>query len=263
MQDRPVSDVVTASFSPCAADADGGAPGPPLPNAPLGRRTAEGADDAPRARRVVLKVGGSAAFPSGIDRLARIAESIRLMSTGGTGVVVAVAGDGVFSHGEAAVRIGRAQADAAGMAATGVNALVLQGLLEAAGVETEVFSRGPCAAIGNHYSGARIDHALRHGRVAILAGGMGVAGFSADLPAVHAAIDVGADMVILLGGAARPPSESTVSELLVRGPRVLDSSTLTLALNFGKRICMISASHVEGVLRAVRGEPVGSVIHPR
>jgi uridylate kinase len=214
-----------------------------------------------------LKLGDGAlsmaTLPLNIDRIARTADSIRSLRDANIVLVVVVRGDNIVSVREAAYRIGRAQADAAELVASGVNALLLQGLLEATGVETEIFSRGPCAAIGDHYSSDRINHALSRGRVAVLAGGMGVTGFSADLPAVHAAIDIDADVVIIMGNDESLPLESTVSEILQRRAGVVDSSALNLALSFGKRIHVVSADDAERVLQAVQGRPVGCLIHPR
>ncbi|GAA2128809.1 amino acid kinase family protein [Actinomadura napierensis] len=236
----------------------------------------------PRYRRIVLKVSGESLggshSPVDIDRMTEVAQSIRTVCKMGVTTTVIVGGGNIFRGGSAkAWELDRLQADEAGMAATGVNAILLQGILESMAVRTEIFSRGPCNGIGIPYSGEELRAALSDGQVGILAGGMGISGFSTDVPAVHAAIDTMAEVVIMskhgtdgvynddprvVKNARFLPSLSA-SQALARKLRVMDSTALSLARDHSKYIHVVPAADPNSVQYAVEGKEVGSVITPQ
>lgn len=232
-------------------------------------------------RRVVLKVSGEslAGEHSPVDpvRFAEVASSIKAICSANVSVTVIVGGGNIFRGGQVRWRIDGDTADAAGMTATGVNALLLTGALESVQVRTEIFSRGPCGAIGSPYSAERLCHALDHGTVAIIAGGMGVPRISTDVSAVHAAIDTEADVVIMAKHGTDGVYDSDpranpdavfmptliASDALTRGLEIMDQSALRLALGSKKMIHVVPAGDARHVQSAVEGQPIGSVIYPR
>jgi uridylate kinase len=234
-----------------------------------------------RYRRIVLKLSGTSLADErtalSATRMAEVADSIRAITSDEVAVTVIVGGGNILRTGRTDLRgITRVQADTAGMAATGVNALILQSFLEDAGVRTEILSRGPCTGIGVPYSRDRLRHSLDHGEVGILAGGMGVSGFSTDVPAVHAAVDSGADVVIMSKHGTDGVYDSdpctnpeavflpslTVSQAIDLKLGVMDSSALTLARSFRMTIHVVAASDPRNTQYAVEGKEIGSLIHP-
>jgi uridylate kinase len=235
----------------------------------------------PCYRRIVLKVSGESlgsSTPHDIDRMTEAAQAIAVARHLGVTVTVIIGGGNIFRGAQAAAwGIERPLADAAGMAATGVNALLLDGILTRLGVPVQIFSRGPCTGIGTPYNREELRSTLMDGRVALLAGGMGVSGFSTDVPAVHAAIDTTADVIIMakhgVDGVytadpghepnARFIARLTATEALERKLRIMDSSALTLARDHHKYIHVVPADDANSVRHAIEGKEIGSVIDPR
>jgi uridylate kinase len=89
------------------------------------------------------------------------------------------------------------EGDVAGMLATGVNAILLSGMLAKNGVPSEIFTRGPCSGFGSRWAVDSIRMALSKGTVAIVAGGLRVPGLASDVPAVDVAAQLGAQLVVM------------------------------------------------------------------
>ena len=240
--------------------------------------------NAPRIRyqRVVLKVSGESLGSSGssldLDRITGVAESIIAIRAAGVAVTVVVGGGNIFRGTQNdSGKIEPARADHAGMAATGVNAILLQAVIQGMDAAAEIFSRGPCTGIGTPYDDGSLRRALDEGTVGIIAGGMGVPGISTDVPAVRAAIDTKASVVIMSKFGTKGVYDSdprvnpdavfmpvlTASEALTRDLRVMDTQALALAREFNKIIHVVPASDAKNVQYAVEGVEIGSVIHPR
>jgi uridylate kinase len=233
-----------------------------------------------RYRRIVLKVSGESLGSHtalDIDRVTEAAQAIAAVRGLGVTVTVIVGGGNIFRGAQAATwEMERPLADAVGMAATGVNALLLDGVLARLGVPAHIFSRGPCTGIGTPYNREEFRATLNDGQVALLAGGMGVSGFSTDVPAVHAAIDMTAEVILMakhgVDGVytadpkhvpdARFMARLSATEALERKLRVMDASALTLARDHGKCIHVVSADDPNSVRLAVEGKEIGSVIDP-
>jgi uridylate kinase len=206
--------------------------------------------------------------------IAQVIMSIHMM---GVSATVIVGGGNIFRGTQAgAWHLDRQHADRIGMAATGVNALLLHGSLMSMGVPAQIFSRGPCTGIGSPYNLERLRAVLVEGGIPILAGGMGISGFSTDVPAVYAAIDTHAEVIIMAKHGtdgvydadpvehpdARLIPELTASDALASKLGVMDSAALTLALDFGKLIHVVAAKDPNCVRLAVEGKEIGSIIQP-
>jgi uridylate kinase len=224
-----------------------------------------------RYRRIVLKLSGESLGSRtalDLDRMTEAAQAIATVRSLGVAVTVIVGGGNIFRG---------PQADAVGMAATGVNALLLDGVLDRIGVPTQIFSRGPCTGIGVPYNREELRATLTEGHVALLAGGMGVSGFSTDVPAVHAAIDTTAEVIVMAkhgvdgvytadprhDPGARFIGRLSASDALNRKLRVMDASALTLARDHTKYIHVVPADDPNSVRLAIEGKEIGTVIDPR
>jgi uridylate kinase len=234
-----------------------------------------------RYRRIVLKLSGESLGSRtalDLDRMTEAAQAIATVRSLGVAVTVIVGGGNIFRGAQAgAWGMDRPQADAVGMAATGVNALLLDGVLDRIGVPTQIFSRGPCTGIGVPYNREELRATLTEGHVALLAGGMGVSGFSTDVPAVHAAIDTTAEVIVMAkhgvdgvytadprhDPGARFIGRLSASDALNRKLRVMDASALTLARDHTKYIHVVPADDPNSVRLAIEGKEIGTVIDPR
>jgi uridylate kinase len=235
-----------------------------------------------RYQRIVLKVSGESLGSPGIQlnplRFAETAQSIAELRDMGVCVTVVVGGGNIF-RGRDSLEwdVDQDTADEVGMAATGVNAKLLSGKLRAKGVPHQIFSRGTASGSGVRYEPANMRTLLADGQVAIIAGGSGETGHSTDLPAIQAAIDTGAEVVIMskhgvqgvhdadpkLTPYAKLLAELTASGALRANLAVMDPAALILARDNGKLIHVIGAAVPDGVRHAVEGKEIGSVIYPR
>jgi uridylate kinase len=196
----------------------------------------------------------------------------------GISMAVIVGGGNIIRASQgAAWRLSRAQADEAGMYATGFNALLLANNLENIGVAEQIFSRGAAGGIGIPYDIPELRSVISDGQVAIIAGGAGVRGTSTDVPAVQAADDTKADVVIMAKNRvdgvydadprhnpdAKFIPELTASEALEMKLRVMDSGAMRLARICNKPIHVVAASDPNSIRYAIEGKEIGSIIHPR
>jgi uridylate kinase len=156
----------------------------------------------PTYRRVIVKVSGEAlAGPEGyglhqptVDRIAADLVAARALGAE-VGVVV---GGGNILRGVAVSGAGlpRATADAMGMLATVVNALVLEAAVERAGASCRTMSALAMPQVCETYERQRALRHLADGRVVLFAGGTGNPFFTTDTTAVLRAAEMGCDAVL-------------------------------------------------------------------
>jgi uridylate kinase len=158
--------------------------------------------DEPAYRKVIVKVSGEAlAGPEGygihqpaIDRIA--ADLVRTQALGvSLGVVV---GGGNILRGVAVAGAGlpRATADAMGMLATVVNALVLEAAIERSGASARTMSALAMPQVCETYERQRALRHLEDNRVVIFAGGTGNPFFTTDTTAVLRAAEMDCNAVL-------------------------------------------------------------------
>jgi len=153
-------------------------------------------------RRVLLKASGEALlgdsaraidFPT-VDRISRDVEAVRNL---GVEVCVVIGGGNIFRGVSGATAgLDRASADYMGMLATVINAVAIQGMLEARGVATRVLSAIPMTTICEPYIRRRAVRHLEKGRVVIFAGGTGNPFFTTDTAAALRATEMGCDALL-------------------------------------------------------------------
>src|SRR5919106_4756011 len=145
--------------------------------------------DAPKYRRVLLKVSGEALMgpreygldPETVDR---IAEDVRAVHDMGVQVCLVIGGGNIFRGLVGAARgMERATADTMGMLATVINSLAMQSAIERQKVDTRVQSAIPMAAVSEPYVRRRATRHMEKGRVVIFAAGTGNPFFTTDTAA--------------------------------------------------------------------------------
>src|ERR1700676_2724864 len=140
----------------------------------------------PTYRRVVVKLSGEALSgpePFGIHRPTVDGFAADLAAARALGVVV---GGGSVLRGveSAAQGVSRPTADAMGMLATVMNALVLEAALERAGASAHTMSERAMPQVCETYERQRALRHLDEGRIVIFAGGTGNPFFTTDTTAV-------------------------------------------------------------------------------
>lgn len=236
----------------------------------------------PEARysRILLKLSGEAlmgAQPYGIDPqvINLIAEEIKRVCTMGVQVAVVVGGGNIW-RGLSAASSGmdRASADYAGMLATVLNGLTLQDALERIGVHTRVQTAIEMNAVAEPYIRRRAIRHMEKGRVVILAAGTGNPYFTTDTAAALRAVEIGAQVLLMAKNgvdgiySADPRTDPqaerfahiTYLEALQRNLRVMDASALSLCMDNGTPIIVFDLNTAGNIVRAVRGEPIGTIV---
>jgi len=232
------------------------------------------------ARRVALKLSGEsfadARIGYGIDPLTvqRLAEEIAEVHREGLEIAMVVGGGNIFRGlSSAAAGMDRANADYMGMLATVINAMALRDALERAGVETRVQTAITIAQVAEPYIRLRAIRHLEKGRAVVFAAGTGNPFFTTDTTVALRAAEIGADAVLKAtrvdgvydadpetNPGARLLTELTYMQVLEQGLRVMDSTAITMCMDNNLPIRVFNISVPGNIARAVRGEPVGTLV---
>lgn len=232
-------------------------------------------------RRALLKLGGSAladpALGYGIDpkTVQRVADEIAEAHEGDLEIAVVVGGGNIFRGLEAAAAgMDRASGDYMGMLATVINAIALREALEKAGAPTRVQSAIWMQEIAEPYIRLRAIRHLEKGRIVIFAAGTGSPFFTTDTTAALRAAEIGADVVLKATSVdgvydqdprvepeARLLPEISYMDALSRGLRFMDSTAITMCMDNGLPIKVFNITEPGNIVRALRGDPVGTLVH--
>ncbi len=156
----------------------------------------------PKYRRVVVKLSGEAL--SGPEKFGihqptidRFAADLVAAHALGVGLGVVVGGGNVLRGAQIAENgLSRPTADAMGMLATVMNALVLETAIERAGASARTMSALSMPQVCETYERQRALRHLEDNRVIVFAGGTGNPYFTTDTTAVLRAAEMGCDAVL-------------------------------------------------------------------
>jgi uridylate kinase len=231
-------------------------------------------------KRVLLKLSGEAFAGDqgyGIDPnfLEYITAEIKSLVDEGVQLAVVIGGGNIF-RGITGLEIGidRATGDYMGMLATVINALALQSALEKLrGIPTRVLSAIEMRQVAEPYIRRRAIRHLEKGRVVIFAAGTGNPFFSTDTAGALRAAEISAQLFIkatkvdgiytedpVKNPQAEFIDEISYLETINRGIRVMDHTALTLCMENKIPILVLNINKPGNLLKAVRGERVGSLI---
>ena len=232
-------------------------------------------------RRVLLKLSGEAfADPTigyGIDpaTVQRVATEVAEAHEDGTEIAIVVGGGNIFRGvSQQAKGMDRANADYMGMLATVINALALRDALEHAGVETRVQSAITMQQLAEPYIRLRAIRHLEKGRVVVFAAGTGNPFFTTDTTAALRAVEIGAhallkasrvDGIYSADPETNPEAEKleelSYMDFISQGLRAMDSTAITMCREHGVPIVVFDMTVPGNIVRAVAGEPIGTVVH--
>ena len=228
--------------------------------------------DAPRYRRVLLKLSGEALMGSGeygldAETVARVAGEIEGVLAMGVQVAVVIGGGNIFRGVSGAAKgMERASADYMGMLATVINALAMQNALEQRGVTTRVLSAIPMSTVCEPYIRRRGIRHLEKGRVVNFAAGTGNPFITTDTAAALRASEMGCDALlkatkvdgVYSADPKKDPSATRYErldylEVLARDLGVMDASAISLARENRIPILVFSIVAPGGFADVVRG----------
>ena len=227
----------------------------------------------PNYRRVIVKLSGEALsgpekfgiHQPTIDRFARDLIAAHKL---GIALGVVVGGGNVLRGAQISENgLSRPTADAMGMLATVMNALVLEAAIERAGASARTMSALAMAQVYETYERQRALRHLEDGRIIVFAGGTGNPYFTTDTTAVLRAAEMGCDAVLKATDvdgvySADPKKDSnarrydrlTHQEAIDRSLKVMDTTAFALAQENHMPIIVFSIREQGAITAVLRGK---------
>ncbi len=235
---------------------------------------------AQRPRRVLLKLSGEM-FGGGQvgvdpDIVRGVARQIAAAVRDGVEVAIVVGGGNFFRGAELQQKgMERARADYMGMLGTVMNCLALQDFLEKEGVDTRVQTAITMGQVAEPYIPRRAIRHLEKGRVVIFGAGAGMPYFSTDTVSAQRALECKCDAVLMSKNGvdgvydadprtdpqARKLERVTFAEALRTGLKVVDAAAFSLCMENSLPMVVFGMEGEGNVTRALRGEPIGTLVH--
>jgi uridylate kinase len=231
-------------------------------------------------RRIVLKISGEALKEKGSSDsvspqiVQKVAASIAEVRKMGIEVAVVVGGGNIWRGLAASHRgMNRATADYMGMLATVINGMALMSALEDLGHPTRVQTAIQMNNVAEPFIVRKAIRHLENGRIVIFVAGTGNPFFSTDTTAALRANEIGAELILKAtkvdGIYDSDPKKNpaavrfdtlTYSEAISRRLEVMDSTAFSLCMDNAMPIIVFDMSDPENIIRAVRGEKVGTLV---
>ncbi|MBS1174442.1 MAG: uridylate kinase [Burkholderiaceae bacterium] len=231
-------------------------------------------------KRVLLKLSGEALMGDdafGINRATIESMVAQIKAVVDTGVQMAVViGGGNIFRGMAggAAGMDRATADYMGMLATIMNALALQDAMKHAGLEARVQSALRIDQVVEPYIRPRAMRHLDEGKIVIFAAGTGNPFFTTDTAAALRGVEIGAEIVLKAtkvdgiytadpkkDSSATRYSDITFDEAISKNLGVMDATAFALCRDQKMPIKVFSIFKEGGLMRVVKGEDEGTLVH--
>ena len=230
-------------------------------------------------KRILLKLSGEALagdqhFGLNYDVINPICEAIRDAVALGVQIGIVVGG-GNFWRGRSSGSMDRTRADHIGMLGTAMNALAVADALEHLGVDVRVQTAISMQQVAEPYIRNRAVRHLEKGRIVVFGCGTGNPFFSTDTAASLRAAEIGADAVfkatMVDGVYDKDPHKFadavkydtlTVSEVLNKNLCVMDATAASMCKDNHLPMLVFDLSDPKNIVRAVRGEPLGTDVLP-
>ena len=231
----------------------------------------------PVYKRILLKISGEALAgdqKSGLnfDVVLRICAAVKQCVDMGVQIGIVVGG-GNFWRGRSGGNMDRTRADHMGMLATVINALAIGDGLEQLGVDNRVQTAISMREVAEPYIRNRAVRHMEKGRVVVFGCGTGNPYFSTDTGAALRAAEIEADIIFKATNVdgvydADPRTNPNAKKLdtlsymdvLNLDLHVMDSTAATLCRDNQIPLLVFNLNDPENIVRAVRGEPVGTVV---
>ncbi|MCL2861177.1 MAG: UMP kinase [Firmicutes bacterium] len=227
-------------------------------------------------KRVLLKISGGA-LSDGVDSIApSMVEHVvnQLVEIHNSGIEVAVVvGGGNFWRGRDGKAMDRTTADHMGMLATVMNALALQDAIEKKGVQTRVMTALSMPAVAEPFILRRALTHFEKKRMVIFACGTGNPYFTTDSGAALRAAEIKADVLLMAKNIdalycsdprknpnAKKIEKATYLEVIKNNLNLMDLTSVTMCMENNIPIISFGLKEKGALVRAARGEKVGTII---
>lgn len=232
-------------------------------------------------KRAILKLSGEALRGSNSrdnispEIVERIAKEIREAVESGLELGIVVGGGNFWRGASASARgMDRATADYVGMLATVMNALALEGALNHQGVDCVVQSAIEMKNVAETFIRRRAERMLDQGRVVIFGAGTGNPFFSTDTTSALRASEMGADVILKatqVDGVydsdprsnpdAKRYDRVTFHECISKRLNVMDTTAFSLCMDNNIPIIVFDLAPEGNLSHALRGLPIGTLVH--
>jgi uridylate kinase len=233
----------------------------------------------PQKKRILLKISGEVlmgdqSFGIDLGTVGRMADEVVSAQKAGAEVALVIGGGNIFrGMAGAAKGMDRVSADHMGIMATVMNALAMQGVLNARGVDARVLSAIAMPTIAETYAAAKGRHHLAKGRVVICAGGTGLPFFTTDTGAALRAAELKCDALFKgtsVDGvySSDPKKDPTAKryehikfdDVLARNLKIMDSAAIALARDNAIPVVVFSIREAGNVARVLSGKGIFTTI---
>ncbi len=230
-------------------------------------------------KRIMLKLSGevfAGETEFGIDRptLNDIAGQIAEVAAFAQ-VVIVVGGGNIWRYRDTKDSgIERTASDAMGMLATVMNSVALQSALEARGSETRVLSAIDIPQLAEPFIKRRAQRHLEKNRIVICGGGTGNPYFTTDSAAALRALELQCDVLLKATNVdgvynkdprtnpdAKKYDQLSYQDALEQHLQVMDQAAFSLCQEQKLPIVVFNFFGKGNLLRAAKGEKIGTVVH--
>lgn len=229
-------------------------------------------------KRVLLKLSGESLagdLGHGIspEVLNNICEQVKRVVEMGVEVSIVVGAGNFWRGAKDGQMMERTTADYMGMLATAINALALQGAMEAMGLYTRVQTAIEMREVAEPYITRKALKHLSKERVVIFACGTGNPYFTTDTAAALRAAETNSDIILFaktIDGvySADPKKDSsavkydeiTYLDILNKELKIMDSTAISLCKDNNIPVLVFAIDDPENIVRAVKGEKIGTII---
>jgi uridylate kinase len=227
----------------------------------------------PGYRRILLKISGevlmgSQAFGLDLATVGRIGDEVIAAQKAGAQIALVIGGGNIFRGiAGAAKGMERVAADHMGIMATVMNALAMQGVLEAKGCEARVLSAIAMPTVCETYSAAKGRHLLEEGRVVICAGGTGLPYFTTDTGAALRAAELQCSALFKgtsvdgvyaddpkTNPAAKRYDVITFDQVLAQNLKIMDAAAVALARDNNVPVVVFSIREAGNLAQILQGK---------
>ena len=230
-------------------------------------------------KRVLLKLSGEALATEGgygidPDTLGRLCDEVKEGLALGVQIGLVVGGGNIF-RGTAGIDAGvdKPTGDYMGMLATMLNALAIQAGLEARDVPTRVLTAIEMRPVAEPYIRRRAVRHLEKDRVVIFGAGTGNPFFTTDTAAALRASEVGAEILLkatkvdgiydsdpLKSPNAKKYTSVDYTTVLAKNLAVMDATAISLCRENNLPILVFDLTTPGNIVRALKGESIGTVV---
>ena len=227
-------------------------------------------------KRILLKISGEALSNGNMningESTMSVANQIKKIVSTGVELGIVVGGGNIW-RGRTIDGMDRATADYIGMLATVMNGLALGEALTACGIDNKVVSSFAIDKVAETYFLPNVKQYLKDGKVVIFVGGTGSPYFSTDTAASLRACEIHADALICLKAVdgiyncdptvnkkAVKYDEITYDKVIADNLKAMDLTAIAMCREFGVKVIALGINEKDGILRALNGEKIGTII---